>query len=280
MNRFTATNTAPVTQNVRLTVSSIVSQFDAIGVNHHGLRKWNATVPITSSTTAIAIAMCYSFCRSRSSGEPGCAFALRRTERVDEVAVDARELCFRVPLAHHPGDSRFLLLQRIDQDQELAGLDVVVKLRELAVLVADADQAAFPRAEQRRYADDGVVDEVRNLDAERVEVLDQADADQADQETHDAANDAIADDIERLEIVAGVDVLLLQPRFVTRDDVHEEILDPDLMQVVRDPMGALQRRRQIVQALHRFTPPLQNFRNRTPGVLAPGHPPIKKMRRG
>ncbi len=39
MNRFTATNTAPVTQKVRLTVSSINPQLDAIGVNHQGFRK-------------------------------------------------------------------------------------------------------------------------------------------------------------------------------------------------------------------------------------------------
>ena len=34
MNRFTATKTAPVTQKVRFTVSSIRPQLDAIGVNH------------------------------------------------------------------------------------------------------------------------------------------------------------------------------------------------------------------------------------------------------
>jgi hypothetical protein len=39
MNRFTATNTPPVTQNVRLTVSSMFPQLDAIGVNHQGLKK-------------------------------------------------------------------------------------------------------------------------------------------------------------------------------------------------------------------------------------------------
>ena len=64
MNRLTATNTTPVTQKVRLTVSSIMPQFDAIGVNHQGFRKWNATVPITSRTSAIAIATRHSFCRS------------------------------------------------------------------------------------------------------------------------------------------------------------------------------------------------------------------------
>ena len=37
MNRLTATNTTPVTQNVMSMVLSIVPQFDAIGVNHQGL---------------------------------------------------------------------------------------------------------------------------------------------------------------------------------------------------------------------------------------------------
>jgi hypothetical protein len=38
MNRLIATNTKPVTQNVIAMVSSIVPQFDAIGVRYHGLR--------------------------------------------------------------------------------------------------------------------------------------------------------------------------------------------------------------------------------------------------
>ena len=38
MNRLTTTNTNPVTQNVSVTVESIESQFDAIGVKYHGLR--------------------------------------------------------------------------------------------------------------------------------------------------------------------------------------------------------------------------------------------------
>ena len=38
MNKLTATKTNPVTQNVIVTVSSIASQLDAIGVKYHGLR--------------------------------------------------------------------------------------------------------------------------------------------------------------------------------------------------------------------------------------------------
>jgi hypothetical protein len=36
---LTATKTDPVTQNVRLIVSSIVLQLEAIGVKYHGLRR-------------------------------------------------------------------------------------------------------------------------------------------------------------------------------------------------------------------------------------------------
>jgi len=57
MNRLTATKTIPVTTNVMFTVSSIIFQLDAIGVNHHGLRKWNRIVPTTNKTNAKAIAI-------------------------------------------------------------------------------------------------------------------------------------------------------------------------------------------------------------------------------
>ena len=40
MNNPIATNTAPVTQNVRIIVPSIFPQFDATGVHHQGLQKW------------------------------------------------------------------------------------------------------------------------------------------------------------------------------------------------------------------------------------------------
>ena len=98
------------------------------------------------------------------------------------------------------------------------------------------------------------VDEGRHLDAERVEVPQRADADQAHDEADSAADDAVADDVERLEVVAGVDVLLLQAGFVARDHVDEEVRDPDLVQVVGDSVGAVERRRQIVKALHLLSP--------------------------
>ncbi len=59
---MTATNTTPVTQNVRITVSSMVLQFDAIGVNHQGLAKWNISEPMTRRTRTTAIAIGESPC--------------------------------------------------------------------------------------------------------------------------------------------------------------------------------------------------------------------------
>lgn len=57
MNRFTATNTKPVTQNEMVMVSSIDPQLEASGVSYHGLRKWNSTVPTTRTIRAIAMAL-------------------------------------------------------------------------------------------------------------------------------------------------------------------------------------------------------------------------------
>ena len=98
--------------------------------------------------------------------------------------------------------------------QELAGLDVVVEARELAVLGRDADQPAFPGAEERRDADEQERDQVRDRDAERVEIPQQVDAEDADRAADGAADDPVAHEIERLEIVARVDVLLLEAGFV------------------------------------------------------------------
>ena len=52
-----ATKTKPVTQNVRLIVSSIELQFDANGVNVQGLKKWKTTEPTTKRITTIANAI-------------------------------------------------------------------------------------------------------------------------------------------------------------------------------------------------------------------------------
>ncbi len=68
MNRLTATNTAPVTQKVSTTVSSIIPQLEAMGVNHQGLAKWKTMVPMTSRINAIASAIRYTFCWARGPG--------------------------------------------------------------------------------------------------------------------------------------------------------------------------------------------------------------------
>tara|TARA_Y100000588_G_C14003182_1_gene816624 strand:- start:767 stop:958 length:192 start_codon:yes stop_codon:yes gene_type:complete len=54
MNKQTATNTAPVTQKVKIIVSSILPQLEATGVHHHGLQKWNTIDPIIINANIIA----------------------------------------------------------------------------------------------------------------------------------------------------------------------------------------------------------------------------------
>ncbi len=54
MNKLTTTKTNPVTQNVIVTVSSIMVQLEAIGVKYQGLRKWNRSEPTTNKTITIA----------------------------------------------------------------------------------------------------------------------------------------------------------------------------------------------------------------------------------
>src|SRR5262245_37786657 len=147
MNRFTAINTTPVTQNVRSTVWSIISQFDAIGVNHQGLRMWNATVPSTSRTSATAITI-RRYLRLRALGRLDRSAAPDRAERVHEVAVDRDALGLGMAFVHHAAHGVLLLLERVDQDQVLAGLEVVVEPLELLVLGRDADESAFPCPEQ------------------------------------------------------------------------------------------------------------------------------------
>ena len=45
MNKHTATNTPPPTQNVRVIVSSIAPQFDAMSVQYQGVKIWNKIDP-------------------------------------------------------------------------------------------------------------------------------------------------------------------------------------------------------------------------------------------
>ncbi len=57
MKDTTATKTKPVIQKVMIMVASIYCQFEAIGVHHHGLNRWNATEPITSAINISATCM-------------------------------------------------------------------------------------------------------------------------------------------------------------------------------------------------------------------------------
>jgi hypothetical protein len=61
MNKQIATNTAPVTQNVRIIVPSIFPQFDATGVHHQGLQKWKMmdAIIIIANITATNIFSTY-----------------------------------------------------------------------------------------------------------------------------------------------------------------------------------------------------------------------------
>src|SRR6185503_3514269 len=170
-------------------------------------------------------------------------------ERVDEVAVEARELGLRMPLVHHVPDDRLLVPARVDQYEEPAGLDVVVEALEFLVLLLDADEAAFPGAEQRRDAAQRDIHEPRDV-PERAELVEHDAADDAGEEPDRRAEESLADEVERLEIVAGVDVPLLEARLVLCDHVDEEIVEAHVMQVVGNSRGAVELGRDVIEALH------------------------------
>ena len=76
MNSPIRTKATPQIQNVTNTAKSMPPQFDAISVNHHGLRKLNTNDPITMTNNMIATIM------ARSSPAPVCgAIFLRSTSR-------------------------------------------------------------------------------------------------------------------------------------------------------------------------------------------------------
>jgi len=208
-------------------VSSIVVQFDAMGVNHHGLAKWNIREPMTrrTRTTAIAIGESpWSLGAHPIACGPPPPYG---RERIDEVAVDAGELGLRVAAAHHVPDRGFLIPARIDEDQVLAGLDVVVEAFEFLVLLLDADQAAFPGAEQRRNGAESDVHEPRDV-RERPELVEHDAADDAREQADRGAEESLADEVVRLEIVARVDLPLLEARLVLRDDMDVEVVDASM----------------------------------------------------
>src|SRR5262245_53155460 len=153
-------------------------------------------------------------------------------------------------LAHHPPDVRAVLLARVDEDQVLAGFDVVVELLELLVLARDAGQAAFPGAEHRDDRDEDEIDVTRDVRAEGFEVHQESSPDEPPNDPYRRADEAVADDVERFEVVAGMDVLPFQPGFVLRDNVEKEILDARSMEIIGDPMSALQRGCEVVKTTH------------------------------
>ena len=87
---------------------------------------------------------------------------------------------------------------------------------------------------------------------ERAEMVEQDAADDAGEQADRGAEEALADEVERLEIVGGVDVPLLEAGLVLRDHVDEEIVDPDVVQVVGDPRGAFELRRDVIETFHPY----------------------------
>ena len=53
MNKQTKINTPPPIQKVKLIVSSIAPQFEAMSVHHHGVNIWNKTEPIITAKNII-----------------------------------------------------------------------------------------------------------------------------------------------------------------------------------------------------------------------------------
>ncbi len=76
MKDTTATKTKPVIQKVMIMVASIVPQFEAIGVHHHGLRRWNATEPMTRASRISATCI-----RTRPAGAPP-GYAMRPGDKL------------------------------------------------------------------------------------------------------------------------------------------------------------------------------------------------------
>src|SRR5580704_5745903 len=256
MKRLTATNTTPVTQNVRLTVSSIVVQLEAIGVNHQGLKKWNRTVPMTKAITAYASTIVAPPARKLSpSGSSPLWRRLRNpfhdAERIDEMRIDRHQFGIRMFFAHHLEHNLFSMLADIDQNQVLAGHQVVVKLFELLMFAVDSHEASFPGAKQRGHSDQHRINECRNhMLAEGLHVQEQSDARQSDQKSERGADEPVAYDIQGFEVVAGMDLMPLQARVIAANDVQVEVLDTDRMQIGRHLIGRCDAGREKINAFH------------------------------
>src|SRR5690606_22648052 len=109
---------------------------------------------------------------------------------------------------------------------------------------------------QSRNADEDHVDEGGdvNVRAERLEVHEERDADEACDEAERRTDESITHYVEGFEVVARVDVLLFQPRFVLADDVQVEIFYAHPVQVIGDLLGAGKRGSEKVDAFHEHPP--------------------------
>src|SRR6266404_7442427 len=121
----------------------------------------------------------------REQLKPGGSNSLCRTPRnsphiaegIDEVRIDRHQFGLRMLFAHHLEHGLFSSFPDVDQNQVLAGHQVVVKLLELLVLAVDPHETAFPGAEQRRRSDQERIDERRyGIISERLRVQEQSDA--------------------------------------------------------------------------------------------------------
>jgi len=105
---------------------------------------------------------------------------------------------------------------------------------EFPVFLLDADQPALPGAKQRRDAAEG--DEHEPGDArEWSEVVQQDAADQAREQADRCADKSFADEVQRLKVIAGVNLPFLEAGLVLRDHVHEEIIDAHIVKIGGHP---------------------------------------------
>ena len=130
---------------------------------------------------------------------------------------------------------------------------------QLLVLVVDAGEATHPGAEQREHDDDEEVHHLGRFRPERFEPHDETGRDHSANKAEVGADQAVPQDVGGFEIVAGVDVLALEPCLVLGDDVQKPVQHAHLVQIVRDPVGAVQVGRQVIQALHNVSRCLVGF---------------------
>src|ERR1700736_5314216 len=96
--------------------------------------------------------------------------------------------------------------------------------------------------------------------AKWLEVDQQSNARQSREESQRGADESVANDVQGFEVVAGVDLVLLQPMVVAANDVQVEIPDANGVQIGRHLIGACQGGSEKVDTLHGFPP--RNFLRR------------------